>query len=533
MYMPAITVDQILNLATFQSGEPQLVSAPPTESLADAVRWVHILETPQPQGLLSGGEFVLTTASFLDQHAHQPAECLAQAHAFLDALESAGSVALAAEILPERQAVESALKVAAAGCELPVYVLGNRIRFVELTQTVHEKIADARLQEIETDRQIHETFTSLAIESASPRRIATIASTLIERSVQWVPAQSTKTQNASAITHPVVTGEETLGHLVVDQPPQHTDRLITTVLERASQAVSIAVLSRRSQREMKRATASSLFYQLRNGTSLSDQEVHFRLNETFGYPPRRVDSWTPAVFRMWSSEASEEQLSRWSGILLDILTKHGAETRLPVFAARSELGVVEALLPTDTEEKVETLIDAVSQRFSSRIHNQCRLVAGLAEAAGSTKRAAEELVHANQIAQAAQAFVIHTHHQGQTYYRARDLGLRGLLATLHENQQLAAFMATELAGLLPGTATQQEFELHLDFLEAVLTTPNKADLARQLHISRPALYARIQRLEERLGYSIENNAEQRTAAHLAVMAYRLNSDQLYPLIQKS
>ncbi|MDN5731803.1 MAG: LysR family transcriptional regulator, partial [Yaniella sp.] len=57
-------------------------------------------------------------------------------------------------------------------------------------------------------------------------------------------------------------------------------------------------------------------------------------------------------------------------------------------------------------------------------------------------------------------------------------------------------------------------------------------LARSLHLSRPALYARVTRLERQLGYSLEDDAEQRTATHLALMAYRVNPDGVYAVLRQ-
>lgn len=528
--MQYVTVSQVLDLELFQASRPQLVSQPEPEANNELVRWMHILETVRPEGLLPGGEFILTTATFLDRAAVSEQDRVAAANQFLDAIEETGAVAVAAEVLEGREHIAKVLAEAAQHRRFPVYVLPNRIRFVELTQFVHENIAAARLEEVETDRRIHEAFTRLSMGSAGTDRIVAEATALLGCTVIWESIED-KTETAVVAQHQVVAGEEALGRLVTTGTCQAEGSLVRTVLERAAQAVAISVLARRSQQELRRSTAASLFYQLRRATDLSEQEVVWRLAETFGEPAPESTRWLPLVFRIWGEPPGEELRNRWSGVLLDVLEQIGDVQKLPVFAARSEIGVVDVLLPLQSSTSIGKLMETIRARFHARLRGRGNLVAGLGPEASSAKDASEKLVNAAQIAQAAQAYVMATGNR-QVYFAAKDLGLHGLLATLQNDEQLVAFVATELAGLLASTATQQVFQQQLRFVDAVVTSTSKAALARSLHLSRPALYARIKRLETQLGYSLEDEPEQRTATHLALMAYRMNPDAMYALLQQ-
>ena len=528
MYMLHVTVGQVVGLDIFQEGHPELLSQPVAGAQDELVRWMHILETERPEGLLPGGEFVLTTATFLDRAAGGVQGGVAAANRFLDTIEQTGAVAVAAEILPGREHIANILATAARHRPFPIYLLPGRIRFVELTQTIHENIAAARFQEIETDRQIHETFTRLSVGSASTDRIVTEATTLLGCQVKWETAEA-KSDTVVVAEHPVVAGDETLGRLIIVEGCQADASLVTTVLERAAQALSISVLAKRSQDEIRRSTASSLFYQLRGGTDLSEEEVLWRLTETSGRHVLSEVKWFPMVVRILGEDAGEELLNRWSGMLLDVLDSVGDSQKVSVFAARSEIGVVDVLLPLADPAALSGFVEATRARFTARLRGRGGLVAGLASDAPSAKAAVEQLSNAAQIAQAAQAYVKATG-QSRAYFFAKDLGLRGLLATLRDDDQLVAFVATELAGLSNSTGSRQSFESRLDFLEAVLTSHNKAQLARSRHMSRPALYSQIKRLETVLGYSLEDDAEQNTALHLAVMAYRMNPNTMYGVL---
>src|SRR5690625_3831436 len=94
--MQHITVGRVVALDIFQSAAPELVSAQDPDADNEPVRWMHILETERPEGLLPGGEFILTTATFLDQAAQATDDGVTAANRFLDAVEDTGAVAVAA-----------------------------------------------------------------------------------------------------------------------------------------------------------------------------------------------------------------------------------------------------------------------------------------------------------------------------------------------------------------------------------------------------------------------------------------------------
>src|SRR5699024_12690022 len=113
----------------FQVSCPQLISQPGSDANNELVRWMHILETARPEGLLPGGEFILTTATFLDHAAMSERDGIVAANQFLDAIEETGAVAVAAEVLHDREHVVEVLTQAAQHRRIPVYILPNRIRF--------------------------------------------------------------------------------------------------------------------------------------------------------------------------------------------------------------------------------------------------------------------------------------------------------------------------------------------------------------------------------------------------------------------
>ena len=91
-----------------------------------------------------------------------------------------------------------------------------------------------------------------------------------------------------------------------------------------------------------------------------------------------------------------------------------------------------------------------------------------------------------------------------------------MLALMRSDPRLRAFAEAELAPLVdpPDPEALALLELYLKH------GGNKSALARTGYLSRPALYARLARLQDRLGVSLDD-AEVRTALHVALLWHRL------------
>src|SRR5699024_5369831 len=123
--MHHITVGRVVALEIFQSAAPELVSAPGPDANNEPVRWMHILEPGRAEGPLPGGEFIWTAAPLLPRTPHAP-DVGAAARRSVAAVEDAGAVGGAADILAGRQHVVAALKQAARHRQGPVYIPAKR-----------------------------------------------------------------------------------------------------------------------------------------------------------------------------------------------------------------------------------------------------------------------------------------------------------------------------------------------------------------------------------------------------------------------
>ena len=115
--------------------------------------------------LLRGGELVLTTGVALPSEPGKLADYIAE-------LAAVGASGLIVE-LGRRFVRELPAAVVEAAEEhgLPLITLARETPFVQITESVHARIIDIQLQELRASEQLHEVFTELSVEGASPAEV--------------------------------------------------------------------------------------------------------------------------------------------------------------------------------------------------------------------------------------------------------------------------------------------------------------------------------------------------------------------------
>ncbi|WP_030952549.1 PucR family transcriptional regulator, partial [Streptomyces sp. NRRL S-481] len=98
--------------------------------------------------------------------------------------------------------------------------------------------------------------------------------------------------------------------------------------------------------------------------------------------------------------------------------------------------------------------------------------------------------------------------------RLRDVHLRGLIRLLRDDPHVQSFAERELDGLL--CETDEDL---LSVLRTYLATGrNKSRTAQLHHVSRPALYRRLEAIQARLGVDLDD-FEQAASVHIALLAH--------------
>ncbi|VXB88944.1 PucR family transcriptional regulator [Arthrobacter sp. 9V] len=538
------SVRAILDLPVFRAASPSVLGG--SQGLDTAVRWVHVSEILDVGPLLSGGELVLTTGLELEKTPEESAS-------FIRSLESAGAAGLIVELVGQRPRSRKALEKAARSASIPVVVVEQRVRFVQVTEIVHRMIVAEQLERVERARDVHEAFTVLSLESADTQRVVEQAATMIGASVvledlshlvlayagqrvsttdllhDWerrsrttpFPAHTARSGPEQWLQAAVGVRQQVWGRLVVPMPPAAFDAdedMAIMVLERAAQTLAINRLADRDQRELSHHAQAGLLNALRQPRGLSEAEALARAG-SLGL--KRSSYYVPIVFSTalpaWGSPIlpgdpfAGQQDERE---LLERLAKSVRSSAGTALAASIQSGSVGMILSLPARQQEDPTLQILAEAAGSAeeaappawIIGVGRMKATLLEAAAGIDEAAH-------VAESAATL----RDTGKPYFRATDVRLRGLLALLRKDPRVQQFVESELSAVLQAEAEGKGE--YLELLGLYLgSAGNKAAMARSGYLSRPTLYARLSKLEELLGVDLED-AESRTSLHVALLAH--------------
>ena len=281
------TLRSVLSSAAIRPGRPEVLSG--ARRLDAPVRWVHVGEVRELAGLLRGGELILSTGLAMRDDEESALQYVAE-------LVSAGAAGLVVELGEEFPAVPEGVVRAARDADLPLVVLHERVRFVEVTEEVHRAIVAEQLQHVEFAREVHETFTRLSLEEADAEAIVRTTADLGGSSVvledlgrhvlafaaMGRPASGLladwerRSRNAPALEHTGITGPEgwlaapvglpgsRWGRLVV--PNRQLDQLrLAMLVERAAQALVLARMVERDRLGLSLRAQGGLLSELAEG----------------------------------------------------------------------------------------------------------------------------------------------------------------------------------------------------------------------------------------------------------------------------
>lgn len=513
----------LLDLDEIRSGRPEVVNG--ADRLDRLVRWVHVADSEGVGALIEGGELVLSTAAGFRTS-------VSRVRRFLEDLEGGHAAAALFELVeddgsPDDVAVAT-VRAAVDGLDLPVVVLRRRIKFVRVTQAAHRLLIGEQLARVERSRHVHEVFTQLNLEAADEQRIVETTARLVDGPVlledvahrvltragsesepggarSTYPGWSVRSEEAQVA---VGAGGRVWGRLVAPRLDP-TDRGAMQVLERAAQALALTRMAVRDQADLlERARAG--FLQALMSAGLTEDEALARATE-LGLAD--ADVYVPVVVHLapGRDEGTTQLLMRERALLEGWL----ADTRPlvgTVVAAGLRTGSFALLLGL----RRGTELDEVLARLVSRVRSRDAggWTVGVGPHHALLTRAAAGVEEAAQVARTAAM----TQTRELPFYRFADVRLRGLVALLADDPNLRTFAEAELGPLLAGSPAWG-----LDLLELYLRHGgNKSRVARAAHLSRQALYARLRRLEDALGVSLDD-PESRSALHVALLWTRLHS----------
>lgn len=512
------TIRDVLDLPVTQSGDPVVLLR---GDLDRTVRWVHVSEIADLSDLLEGGELVLTTGQALADPELRTR--------YFPGLARAGAAGVVVELGTHVDAIPEDALAAGADLDFTVVALRRVIRFVQLTEAVHRLIVADQFAEVEYARKVHETFSALNLRRASLDEIVSAAAEMTGTPVvledlnhqalayAGMPAarlltdweRRSRLAGASWLARPVGPYRQEWGTLVA--PASTTDDRVATTLDRAAQALTLHRMVERDRTSLELRAQSGLLDDLRTGRVRDEAEATARAH-ALGLKP----ALTYVPMTVWLSEnpsADQVLVQRRRIRALDALMHAVRSGRQTALAAARDDGHIDLVLAYQHRGGDDVLSEVCADIRTAviRVEGLRGCVIGVGPESSRLVDAAGGLAESAHVAEVAMAMP----QDGRPMYRASDLRLRGLVSAIRTDPLVQAFAETELGGLLRHRARHGDEALEL-LRRYLAVGGNKSELAKELHMSRPTLYARLDALGRLLGADLDD-AESRAALHVALL----------------
>ncbi|MFI1538751.1 PucR family transcriptional regulator [Streptomyces anandii] len=518
---PALTVRQVLGLERVLAGEPEVVAG--AGHLDRPVRWVHVAEAADVGVMLTGGEMVLTTGVLLAGDEDKQAEYIRSLHS----AEAAAVVLGLGRAFPTPPEV---MRRAAERCGLPLVVLHRPFPFAELTEEVQSRLVRRKFAAVSLSESVRTALTALitagaplqalldeiAQHSACPVVVTNLAHRVLatagERSaVDDVLRDWERIARQAWGHHPGRSGTgggsegdgwiraelggrgERWGRIVLCgyRGDTATGRLLA---DRAAEALVLhRMLGGNAGCTWEEQSAQGLLTDLVSGVVAARQLLPRA--RAAGLPVNRR-TFVPLVVP-GGDPAELDRLLRLLG--------------LTGLAAELTEGATAVLLSLARDQDA----DALTAHFAARLRAESG-AHGTVVAAADARTAWDEVPAglrearhvAEAVADSAAALDL------PAVVRLKDVHLRGLIRLLRDDPHVQSFAERELDGLLCGAGQDL-----LDVLRTYLATGrNKSRTAQLHHVSRPALYRRLEAIQTRLGVDLDD-FEQAASVHIALLAH--------------
>lgn len=513
-----VTVAEILALPIL--AEARVVAG--RQGLGNNVRWVHVADVRDIARLLQGGELLLTTGLPL-------ADSPGDGAAFIHELRAVGAAGLILELIRQFRAVPPEMAAAADAAGLPVITLSREVPFVQVTEAAHTLIVNRQYAQIREAEAVATTLNGIALRQEGVTAILRALARELENPVLFLPADpgqpalmhppqlvsqrqlealrsrlcagwveaewSPGGRSVRTLVAPVRVGPEAAGHLLVPEFQRRLNDLDTLVVDRAATTVAFELLRQRSMRQQWQMSTGELLEDILAGSFRDPRELEFRAREL-------------------GVELAERKFLVVTFHAPDQGARNQLEQRLRTLTAH--LGV--PCLQAARGDRVRVL---VVFRDAQALPEQLRTLLAAIDRPAGVGRPFQDLTAARQaLEQAECTLTLRLRHPGAGFGPFFDsTGIYRLLLAGVRSDEMARFVADELGPLLPPVRSE-DAEL-LPTLRLLLDGGlNMAQAARELHLTRPAVYYRKQRIEALLGCRLED-PEKRISLGLALRALEL------------
>ncbi|WP_141207660.1 PucR family transcriptional regulator [Streptomyces griseorubiginosus] len=503
---PTLSVRQVLMLERVLAGEPEVVAG--AGQLDRAVRWVHVAEAADVGVMLSGGEMVLTTGVLLAGDDDKQAE-------YIQSLHRAEAAAVVLGLGRAFPAPPDAMRRAAERCGLPMVVLHRPFPFAELTEEVQARLVRRKFAAVSMSEAVRTALTGLitagaplqhlldeiAHHSGCPVVVTNLAHRVLatagERSAvddvlrDWerIARQAGGNEGDGWIRAELGGRGERWGQIMLCgyRGDTATGRLLA---DRAAESLVLhRMLGGTSAHTWEEQSAQSLLTDLVSGVVPARQLLPRA--RAAGLPVNRR-TFVPLVVR----DGDPAELDRVLRLL-----------GLPGIVAELADGATAVLLSLARDQDATVL----TANFAARL-------AGAVVAAADPRTAWDDVPagmrEARHVADAVASGALDL----PAVVRLKDVHLRGLIRLLRDDPHVQSFAERELDGLLCDSGSGSADDLLAVLRTYLATGRNKSRTAQLHHVSRPALYRRLEAIQGRLGVDLDD-FEQAASVHIALLAH--------------
>ena len=502
-----MTVGDVLALDALVAAGVEIIAG--ETGLAREVSWVHAGEIADIASFLRPGDLLLTAGTGIGSASRNQRQ-------YIKALHEAGASALVLEYGRAFRGAPEVMRAAADEMGLPLAILRRTVAFAEVTRAVHTWIIERRYAIQTRAERMALEFNELLLSGGSIAQVlaklheVTGKPSLLEDSAhqlidyagpsdeldsivdEWSehsrfghrdPTESLDSGLGCAWS-PVILRDEQWGRIHIVGGHASVDEFDMLAAARASAAVGLALLSRRSDDRLVERTRSDLLAEVERRAP-PEPAAFLRQARSLGADFRRCDL---VAMRVTGPPEIVEEASRAAGQQATVLS-------LPLLRSTDADGG--RLLLGAAQENDATRVARDLAQHVVPASDPCAIVVGISRptSVATIPRAFHEANEVLRFARVSDA-------TGVLEYSS--LGLHLLLASLIDGPELATFVEAELGPLLDYDA--QHRSPLLPTLRAILAQDsNRAAAARALHLERRSLYYRIERIERILSQSLDEH----------------------------
>lgn len=509
-----------------------------SRGLSRAVRWVHVLEAAHTVQYLNGEELILSTGLGFG-------EAKEKRLAYLSELISRKAVGLCIELGDYIPSVPEDMLELANHHDFPLIVFTKPVRFVNITQDLHELLINRQMQALRNLESYSRSLQQLSLQAQGIPKLLQHFQSNVHTQVFFFPLdghplyvpllpQAVQSEMSSLIRsvlpqagemdvqsgvialsdkkklvyHPI-TG---MGHLLAyvglilfDRDP---DEYLLLTLDYTVSAMAQILMRKMFAEEQMLAAENRLFDDLIANRTLPEEQIRSLLGLTGKGKTPTYHSMILSLHRGMEDASSPLPPHELTGVFRSLLTRLGFRPFIRCLGNRFYLLLISPTHPSDIRKNLD--------KAMSEMKRVCRQAMGPeTEVFFGVSRPGEQLSDAGKHLAESEQALIFQRDTDSPYFS--ELGLFRLLFHVPQEPVLTHFIHDYLGPLLRydaenNTQLVKTLRVYLD------NHLSKQDTADKLFIHRQTLYHRLEKIEECLGVEL-SQPDKRLCLEIALRAY--------------